>query len=75
MGRGAGARDGAGRVYLFNGANGALLKIFWSPAYEEDGSFGYSVAAVPDTSGDGRAEILIGAPEDDPGAYRGNPRV
>jgi hypothetical protein len=55
VGQGANARTGAGRVYLFNGINGALLKIFWSPNFEVDGHFGQSVASVPDTTGDGKA--------------------
>lgn len=68
VGQGAGARTGAGRVYLYSGINGALMKIFWSPNFEVDGHFGQSISHVPDTTGDGKAEILIGAPNDDPAA-------
>lgn len=62
-----GTRDGAGRVYLFNGQTGVLLRIFFSPVFEENGNFGWSVAGVPDVNGDGRGDILIGAPREDPG--------
>lgn len=68
VGRAAGARTGAGRAYLYNGINGVLLKVFWSPSFEVDGHFGFSVASVPDANGDGKADILIGAPNEDPGA-------
>ncbi|MCC6659821.1 MAG: PQQ-dependent sugar dehydrogenase [Phycisphaerales bacterium] len=63
-----GGRFGAGRVYLFSGANGALLRTLWSPVFEVNGHFGWSVASVPDATGDGKADLLIGAPNDDPGA-------
>lgn len=53
--------DYAGRVYLFNGKTGQLIRTFVSPNECERGFFGYSVAGVPDVNGDGRWEILIGA--------------
>ena len=62
-----GGRFGAGRVYLFSGASGSLMRTLWSPAYEHAGHFGWSVAAVPDATGDGKADLLVGAPNDDPG--------
>jgi hypothetical protein len=62
-----GGQFGAGRVYLYSGASGVLLRTFSSPVFEHAGHFGWSVASVPDATGDGRAEILIGAPNDDPG--------
>ena len=57
-----------GRAYLFSGATGALLYVITSP-YESPtnfGLFGTSVAGVPDTNGDGRGDLLIGAPSEDP---------
>ncbi len=59
---------GAGRAYLFSGANGALLRTFFSPDQETNGSFGDCVAGIPDVNGDGRGDIIIGAPEEDPGS-------
>jgi hypothetical protein len=63
-----GPRSGAGRVYLFDGKTGVLKRIFFSPVFETDGHFGWSVAGVPDTDGDGKGDVLIGAPNEDPGA-------
>ncbi|MEP0546713.1 MAG: Ig-like domain-containing protein [Rhodothermales bacterium] len=62
-----GAQD-AGRVYLFSGATGELLRTLASPTPELDGRFGDWVAAVPDANGDGRGDLLIGASNEDGGA-------
>ena len=51
----------AGRVYMFDGATGNLLNSFVSPNKEVDGSFGWSLAGMPDVTGDGRGDILVGA--------------
>jgi hypothetical protein len=56
-----------GRAYLYSGLNGALLQDFISPHLETDGNFGDRVAGVPDVDGDGRGDVLISAPEEDPG--------
>ncbi len=58
----------AGRAYLFSGNTGAPLFELQSPNEEFQGSFGYSVAGVPDTDGDGRGDLLVGANQEDPGA-------
>jgi hypothetical protein len=57
----------SGKAYLYSGANGVLLQDFVSPHEEADGNFGESVAGVPDVNGDGRGDLLIGAPDEDPG--------
>ena len=54
----------AGRIRVFSGQTGALL-------YSVNGSnpgdeFGFSLVGIPDTNGDGTAEILVGAPYADP---------
>ena len=51
---------GRERAYLFNGATGALLHVLEPPG--PAASFGLASAAVPDTDGDGIADLLIGAP-------------
>jgi hypothetical protein len=51
----------AGRVYLFSGATGALLRTLTSPNPEFQGYFGFSVAGVADADGDGRGDLLVGA--------------
>ncbi len=62
-----GAPRDAGRAYLFSGDDGALLSVYSSPKQERDGFFGFSVAGVPDTNGDGRGDVLTGAYFEDPG--------
>ena len=56
----------AGRAYLFSGASGALLYALRSPNEEEESYFGSSVAGVPDTDGDGRGDLLVGATGEEP---------
>ncbi len=50
---------GARKAYLFSGATGVLLHAFDPP--DPTLRFGYPVSAVPDTDGDGRGDLLIGA--------------
>jgi len=56
--------DKAGRVYVYSGRTGQILRQMISPAPKDDGRFGYAVAAVPDANGDGVADIVIGAPRE-----------
>ncbi|HLA63976.1 MAG TPA: T9SS type A sorting domain-containing protein [Rhodothermales bacterium] len=51
----------AGRAYLFSGATGALLRPLVSPLPQPAGSFGFSMAGVPDVNGDGRGDLYVGA--------------
>jgi FG-GAP repeat len=53
--------DSNGRVYVFNGVTGALYDTISSTDSQLDGRFGSSVAGIPDISGDGRGDIVIGA--------------
>jgi hypothetical protein len=59
-----GAGD-AGRVYLFSGADGALLSTLTSPNAEQIGHFGRSVAGTSDVDGDGLGDLLVGAWSED----------
>jgi hypothetical protein len=52
----------AGRVYVFSGANGALLRTITTPHPRTGGQFGAAVGGIPDVNGDGRGDIVIGAP-------------
>jgi hypothetical protein len=56
-----------GRAFLYSGRTGQLLRRFQSPGGHEDGRFGYAVAGIPDVTGDGRGDVLIGAPHENPG--------
>lgn len=52
----------AGRVFLFNGATGALLFVYSSPNAEIGGLFGQSIAGIKDVGGNNLGDVLIGAP-------------
>ncbi len=62
----------AGRAYLFSGSSGALLAELVSPSDESGGQFGDAVAGVPDLDGDGRGDLLVGAPYEDAGVLNSN---
>ncbi|HEX8384823.1 MAG TPA: T9SS type A sorting domain-containing protein [Rubricoccaceae bacterium] len=68
---GASHEDGggtdAGRAYLFSGATGLTLRTLQSTSPESEGLFGFSVAGVSDADGDGRGDLLVGAPQEDGG--------
>ncbi len=49
-----------GRVYVFSGADGSLLRAYSSPYSDQFGEFGMAVAAA-DVDDDGRADTVIGA--------------
>jgi len=53
-------KNGAGRVYLFSGADGSLIRTFTSPNAEEYGEFGEALAEVGDINGDNVPDLLIG---------------
>jgi hypothetical protein len=57
-----------GEVFVFSGASGALVRTTTAPASAAGGEFGFSVAGVPDATGDGRGDYAVGAPFADPGS-------
>ncbi len=63
-----GDNNDQGQVYLFNGADGSLMRIFDNPSPQAGSWFGSSLAVVNDISGDGNPDILIGAPFQDVGS-------
>lgn len=60
----AGGSDGAGRIYVYSGATGVLLYTRTSPNPSTNGLFGNAVAGIPDVDGDGRGDIVVGAPQE-----------
>ena len=56
----------SGSAYAFDGVSGALIRIYSSPNEEANGRFGSTVCGLPDTNGDGRAEIVVGARDENP---------
>ena len=57
----------AGRVYVFDGAQGNLLHTLVSPSEEPFAYFGRTVTGLPDVTGDGRGEVAVGARYENPG--------
>ena len=51
-----------GRVWVHSGATGALLHTLTPPPSEDFGGFGAALAGAGDLDGDGRGELLVGAP-------------
>ncbi len=69
VGAPAGA-GGRGAVHVFSGAAGTLLGTI--EGLDDGSGFGASVSAVPDTTGDGLNDLLVGAPLDGiPGSHFG----
>jgi len=61
---GKGQRRLEGAAYVFNGADGTMLRTLRA-ARQAYAKFGQSVALIPDVSGDGRPDIMVGAPDHD----------
>ena len=57
--------SGAGRAYLVDPATGAVRLTLASPDPQFDARFGAALAAVPDLSGDGVADLAVGEPDGD----------
>lgn len=58
---GAPGADG-GRVDLLSGKDGSTLRTYDAPNHDEAEGFGWYVARVDDLDGDGRRDLLVGAP-------------
>src|SRR5215207_530212 len=57
-----GIRPDEGRVYLYRGADGALLRALEGSYYEHDVWFGHRLERVDDLDGDGVRDLLVTAP-------------
>lgn len=53
-----------GGVFLFKGSDGSLLRKLRTATDQRFAKFGASISLTDDFTGDGRADILVGAPEE-----------
>lgn len=65
--REVGTLQSAGQTYLYSGATGERLYTLTAPDPEAGGKFGTAVAGPGDLDGDGRPDLLVGAPGTDAG--------
>lgn len=63
-----------GRTYVFSGASGELLYTLVAPSPQVDARFGSSLAAA-DVDRDGRADVIVGAPDESPPGDPGEGRA
>ncbi|MCL5667248.1 MAG: FG-GAP-like repeat-containing protein [Patescibacteria group bacterium] len=64
-----GGRSNAGSAYIFSSDTGSIIKQFNGAAASD--FFGDSVSSIPDIDGDGKADVLVGAYQADPGSKSG----
>ncbi|MEL6771870.1 MAG: T9SS type A sorting domain-containing protein [Bacteroidota bacterium] len=55
----------AGVAYLVSGADGSTLRTLTSPNAQENGFFGFDVAAAGDLNGDGVEDVAVAASDED----------
>jgi hypothetical protein len=70
-----GATTHCGRAYLFDGVSRQFVRALQPPDPETGAQFGAAVAGIPDVTGDGRSEVIIGAPQKDEGNWVNGGRV
>ncbi|MDZ4755762.1 MAG: hypothetical protein SGJ11_14855 [Phycisphaerae bacterium] len=61
---GAPLEAGGGRVYVYSGATGNLVRMHTSTTPVAFGRFGAAVAGLDDLTNDGRGDYIIGAPNE-----------
>ncbi|HZE88506.1 MAG TPA: MopE-related protein, partial [Verrucomicrobiae bacterium] len=66
--RDSSAITNSGAVFLFSGANGALIAVYADSTPGARDQLGFAIASVADVNGDGKKEILAGAPGHTTGA-------
>lgn len=62
------AQNDDGRAFVLSGAAGKAHLLYTIHSNSPGGRFGAAVAGIGDLTGDGRPELLIGAPDASPGA-------
>lgn len=60
-----GCNEGQGKAWAFSGASGAILHVFANPKPQSDARFGSRIGRAGDVTGDGVADIIIGASNHD----------